>query len=97
MPGDPLALFPACRLLLLMLLGLLESIGFALDGDNLRVVYQPIHQGDHAGDVGKDLTPLLEGAIGRDEGRALFIASGDDFEQQVGVTVGVGEIADFIN
>ncbi len=80
-----------------MLLGLFESIGFALDGNNLRVVYQPIHQGDDAGGVGKDFAPLLEGAIGSDQGRALFIAPGDDLEQQVGVTVGVGEIAYFID
>jgi hypothetical protein len=60
-------------------------------------MYQPIHQGDNAGGVGKDFTPLLEGAVGGDQGRPLLIAPGNDLEQQVGVTVGVRKIADFID
>jgi hypothetical protein len=40
------------------LFGLLETIGLSLDGDDLDLVNEAIDQGDDAGDVGKDLTPL---------------------------------------
>ena len=80
-----------------MLLGLFESVGLSLDIDDLGVVYQAIHQGDNAGSVGKDLTPFLEGPVGRDQSRSLFVTPRDDLKQQVGVTVGVGKIPDLID
>jgi hypothetical protein len=45
-------------------LGLLEAIGFALDGEDLGVVDQAIDQGDDAGGVWKDLAPFGEGPVG---------------------------------
>jgi hypothetical protein len=73
------------------LAGFLEAIGFALDGDNLGVVDQPIDQGDDTGGVGKDLVPLAERSVGGDEDGFFLVATADDLEQQVGVTIGVGE------
>ena len=73
------------------LAGFLEAIGFALDGDDLGVVDQPIDQGDDTGGVGEDLVPLAERSVGGDEDGFFLVAAADDLEQQVGVTIGVGE------
>ena len=78
------------------LLGLLEAIGRPLDGDDLGVVHQAIDQRDDTGGVGEDLAPLGEGAVGGNQGGLLFVAAADEFEQQVGVAVGVGQVADLI-
>lgn len=58
---------------------------------------QPIDQRDATGGVGKNLIPLCEGAIGGDQGGLLLIPPGDNLEQQVGMAVGVGEIAHFVD
>ena len=79
------------------LAGFLEAIGFALDGDDLGVVDQPIDQGDDSGGVGKDLVPLAERSVGGDEDGFFLVATADDLEQQVGVAIGVGEVADLID
>jgi hypothetical protein len=34
--------------------GFFGAVGFALDGDDLGVVHQPVDHGDHAGGVGED-------------------------------------------
>ncbi len=78
-------------------LGLLEAVGFALDGDDLGVVDEAVDQGDDAGGVGEDLVPFGEGAVGGDQGAFGLVAAADQFEQQVGVAVGVGEIADLVD
>ena len=78
-------------------LGLLEAVGVALDGDDLGVVEQAVDEGNDAGGTGEDLAPFGEGAVGGNQGGLLFVAAADEFEQQVGVAVGVGEIADLVN
>ena len=78
-------------------LGLLEAVGFALDGDDLGVVDEAVDQGDDAGGVGEDLAPLGKGAVGGDEGGLGLVAARDDLEEQVGVAVGVGQIADLVD
>ena len=61
------------------------------------VMHQPVDQGDHAGGIGEDFIPFAEGTVGGNDGGALFIASVDDFEQQVCMPVAVGQIADFVD
>ena len=74
-------------------LGLLEAIGFGLDGEDLGVVDQAIDQGDDAGGIWKDLAPFGEGPVGGDD-RAVVT---DEFEQQIGMAMGIGEIADLVD
>ena len=64
---------------------------------DLGVVHQPVDHGDDTGGVGEDLAPVGEGAIGGDDGAFLLVAAADQFEHQVGVAIGVGQIADFVD
>jgi hypothetical protein len=36
-------------------------------------------------------------AVGRDQGGFFLVAARNDLEEQIGVAVGVGEIADFVD
>src|SRR3954453_4788350 len=77
--------------------GFLEPVGFAFDGDDLGVVDEPVDQRDDAGGIGENLAPLGKGAVGGDHRASGLVAAGDQFEHQVGMAVGVGEVADFID
>jgi hypothetical protein len=56
-------------------LGLLEAIGFAIDGEDLGVVDQAIDQGDDAGGVWKDLAPFGEGPVGGDDRAVVLVTA----------------------
>src|SRR3954447_10528770 len=75
------------------LASLLGAIGLALNGDDLGVVEQTVDQGDDAGGAGKGLAPFGERAAGGDDSAALLVAAIDQFEEQVGVAGGVGEVS----
>ena len=68
-------------------LGLLEAIGFALDGEDLGVVDQAIDQGDDAGGVWKDLAPFGEGPVGGDDRAVVLVTAADELEQQIGMAI----------
>src|SRR3989454_8776202 len=58
---------------------------FAFDDDGLRVMQQPVQDGGRQGTViVKDRGPFLEGTIRGQHDRPLFIAEGDDLEEQIG-------------
>ena len=57
---------------------------------------EAVDQGDHAGGVGEDLAPFGEGAVGGDQRALLLVAAVNELEQQIGMTVGIGEVADLI-
>src|SRR4051812_26011006 len=76
---------------------LLEAVGIPLDGDDLGVVDEAIDQGDDAGGVGENLAPFGERAVGGDQRAPDLVAARDQLEHQVGVAVGVGEIADLVD
>jgi hypothetical protein len=79
------------------LLGLLEPIALAFQGEDLGAVEQPIDDGAHATGIGKDLIPFTEQLVGRQEnGTALLVATGDDFEEQIGVVVAAREISELV-
>jgi len=54
--------------------GFLEAIGFAIDGDNLGVVDKTIDQRDHTSGVGEYLTPFSEWSVGCDQRAFVLIA-----------------------
>ncbi len=80
-----------------LLFGFLEAVGLALDGDDFGVVDEAIDQGDDAGGVGEDLVPFGERFVGRNDRGLLLVAARDDLEQQIGMAVGIGEVADLID
>lgn len=65
------------------------------DGD-VGVVRQPVEQGCNAGGVGKHVAPLRE-AVGRDDDGTPFIASVDDFIEQIGRVIVIGQIAKLVD
>ena len=79
------------------LLGFLEAVGVAVDGEDFGVVDEAVDQGDDAGGVGKDFTPLGERSIGCYEGALTLVAAVDELEQEVSVTVGIGEVSDLVD
>ena len=46
---------------------------------------------------GDDLLPFGERSVGCDERAGVLVATGDEFEEQVGMAVGVGEITDLVD
>jgi len=74
---------------------LTEAFGIHLK--NSRVVDEAVDCGDGHGLVGEDLIPAAEGLVGRDGDAAIFIAPGDQFEEDAGfglVLVGVGDVVE---
>ena len=52
---------------------------------------------EDAGGAGEYLAPFGELAIGRDQSALVLIAPRDQFEHQIGMAIGVGEIADLVD
>src|SRR5271165_6585991 len=75
----------------------LEAIGVAFDGDDLGIVNEAADQGDDARGVGKHLAPFGERPIGGDQRALALIAPRDQFEHEVGMAIGIGEISDFVD
>ena len=69
----------------------------SLHRHDLGVVDKTINQRDDTGGIGEYLAPFGEGAVCGDQRALVLIASRDQFEHQVGVAIGVGEIADLID
>lgn len=62
------------------------------------MVEQPVEQRrGQRGVVVEDLGPVLIGAIGRDDERAVLIALADDLEQQVRAELVDGEVAQLVD
>src|SRR6516225_4629806 len=76
---------------------LLEAIGFALDGDDLSVVDQAIDKGNDARGIGKYLAPFGEWPIGGDKRAVLLVPATDELEQQVSMTIGIGQVTDLVD
>jgi hypothetical protein len=58
---------------------------------------QAVDGGDGHGLVGKDLIPAAERLVGGDGNAAVFIASGDQFEEDAGfglILVGIGDVVE---
>src|SRR6516225_2871227 len=85
------------RALLGAFFGLFETVGPTFDGEDLGVMDEAIDKRDDAGGVGKDLSPFGKGPVGGDDGAGLLIAATDELEQEVGMTVGIGEVADLVD
>ena len=58
---------------------------------------EAVDEGDDAGGVGEGFAPLGEGPVCVDYGGALLAAAGDDIEQQIGMAIAIGEVADLVD
>jgi len=78
-------------------LGLAEAVALALDADDVGVVDHAVDERGSARRVGKDGGPLLEREVrGEDEALSL-VAAADDLEEEIGISVVEGEIADLVD
>lgn len=75
----------------------MDAIAVAVDGSGVGVMGEAIKKSGNAGGVGKDLIPFLEGTIGGDDDGTAFIATIDDFVQEVGGVVVIGKIGKLID
>src|ERR1043166_8411961 len=94
---DCLSLAPLPFTTLLLGLGFPAAAAIALDGDDLRVMNEAVDQCGGAGCVGEHRRPVRECEIRGEHQALLFVASTDDLEEKIGVTVVIGEIADLIH
>ena len=78
-------------------LAFFEAVGFTLDVDNGTVVKDAVEDSGGDGDVGKDLVPLGESFVRGEDGRGLFIASGNELKEKIGSLDIHGKVADLIN
>ena len=69
------------------LVGLFETVGLALDGEDFGMMNEPVDEGDDASGVREDLAPFGERPIGCYQGALLLIAARDELEQQIGMAV----------
>ena len=70
---------------------------FAFDDDGLGVMQQPIQDSRSQSTVViKDFGPFLEGTIGGDHDRPLFVAQRDDLEEEIGTRLVNGQVPQFV-
>ena len=78
-------------------LAFFEAVRLAFDVDHCAVMQDTIQNSGGDGDVGKDLVPLGESLIGREDGGGLLIASGNQLEKQISPLNVHRKIADFVD
>ena len=78
------------------LLGFFESVALTLDGEQFGAMDEAVDEGDDAGGVGEHVVPFAEDLVGGQDDGTLQVSAGDDLEQQVGVAVVIGEVADLV-
>lgn len=72
--------------------GFLETVRLALNGHNLAAVHQSVYQRHHASRIDPPV-PFIERPIGGKYRAFLLIAPADEFEQQIGVPVGIRQVS----
>ena len=65
--------------------------------DNFSVMDQAVDQGNDTRGIGKYLRPFCERLVGGYQRAFLLVPTVDQFEQQVGMAIRVGQVADFID
>lgn len=75
---------------------LAPPIAFDVEFEDGGVVYEPIDGGQGHGWVGEDFLPLAEGLIVGDEHGLSFIAGADQFEQNTGFRLVLGDLGEVI-
>ncbi len=74
-----------------------ESPGVSVDGSDDRMMNEAIDDGGDTSGSREDRGPVGENGIGRENDGLVFVAPGDDFEEEVGVMSTVGKVPDFVD
>lgn len=73
--------------------GLLEAVAAPGDVDDFSAVEDAVEDGGGGGLVAEELAPLVDGAVGGEDGGAQFVAPHDDFEEVFGGLLAEGSHA----
>lgn len=60
------------------------------------MVDQPVDGGQGHGLVGEDLVPFAEGLVGGDQQGSAFVAGADQFEEDAGLGLVLGDIGEVV-
>jgi hypothetical protein len=77
--------------------GVFEAVAGAFEGQDLGVVDDAV---DHRGRddlVTEDVAPAGEGQVGGQDQRGVFVAAGDELEEQVGRVLFEGDVANLVD
>src|SRR3954470_14429735 len=74
-----------------------EAPGLGAGVDDVRAVGEAVDDGFGESGVGEDLGPFAEREVGGDDQAAAFVALREDLEDELGGTVGQGEVAELVN
>src|SRR5947209_14596432 len=80
-----------------LLLGLSLSVALTFNGDDAGVMDEAVDEGDGGGGGGEDGVPLAEIEVGGEDDALVLVATTHDLEEEVGVAVVEGEIADLVD
>ena len=80
-----------------MLFAFFEAVTFALDVDDGAMVQNAVQNGGGYSDIRKNLAPLRKRFVGREYGRNLFVAAGNELKKQVLPLNIHREIPDFVD
>jgi hypothetical protein len=76
---------------------LAEAVAVSADVDDVTVVDEPIDQGRRHDLIAEDLAPVLEAFVAGQDRRRMFIASGEELEEEHRPGPRDGEIADLVD
>ena len=74
-----------------------EAVAVPPNVDDVAMMDEPVDQGRRHHVVPEDLAPLLEPFVAREDGRRVFVAPGEQLEEQHGPGPRDREIADLVN
>ena len=74
-----------------------EAIATAGDGDGLGVMEKAIQNGAGGGHIAQELSPVLNGTVAGHDGRTVFIAAHDHFQEIFAGVFGQGFEAHIVN
>ncbi len=77
--------------------GIPAAVAVALDDEDVGVMDDAVDEGGGAGSVGEDGGPLAERQVGGEDEALALVAAAHDLEEEVGVAVVVGEVADLVD
>ncbi len=78
-------------------LSLSLSVASSFDESDFGMMNEAIDKGRDTGGSRKNSGPIVEGEVGGDDDRPVFVTPRDDLKQEVGGSLVVGEVSDFID
>ena len=72
------------------------TVAFGVEFEDGAVVDKAVHGGEGHGGVGEDPVPFAEGVVGGDKQRAELVAGADEFEEDAGLGLVLGDVGQVV-